>query len=72
MIKVLSVVVCDICGHIQRAKPMAGSHNEMGYYVAPEGWVKSIINEDVHICPACAKKLSISHSDKPGGGKERG
>lgn len=57
MIAKLMVAVCDICGHTEPAKYTVDCKNEDGYTI-PDGW-KNGKQENVHICPSCAKKLNM-------------
>ena len=57
MIKQLWVAQCDICGACQSAKECMGRYNE-AEHALPEGWTRSQINNDVCICPECAKKFN--------------
>lgn len=59
MIAKLMVAVCDICGHTEPAKYTVDCRNEDGYSI-PDGWKKGK-SENVHICPACAKKLDVQY-----------
>ena len=56
MIKTLTVAVCDICGHTEKAKPTTW-RNETEYGL-PDGWTSAAGNKDVHLCPTCSSILA--------------
>lgn len=58
MIKQIHVVICDICGHTEKARPVTW-RNETNYE-APADWRIAAGNSQVHLCPACAKKLEVN------------
>lgn len=62
MIKPIVVAVCDICGCTQKAKPSTW-RNETEYGL-PDGWSVASGNTNVHLCPACTKKLGVVHYGK--------
>lgn len=50
------VVICDLCGAIAIAKE-GGTQRDIEL-VAPEVWIRSKVNPNVHVCPECARKLT--------------
>lgn len=56
MIKTVTVAICDICGHVERAKETQGRYNETAYELPP-GWAEGATGS-VHMCPNCYEKLS--------------
>lgn len=58
MIKAITVAICDICGHTEKAKPSTWRNETM--YDVPDGWTRAAGNKDVHLCPTCSQVLITS------------
>ena len=58
-IKQVTIIECDICGAVDKAKP-TGRYNETEY-IAPDGW-KYGNNQAMHICPKCRAKLELNNA----------
>ena len=52
------MAVCDICGHAELANFIFW-HGEP-LYDLPDGWAVSRVNNAVHLCPTCAKRLTVN------------
>ena len=60
MIKQMHVAICDACG---KCVPAIQVGNQRDFdWCAPDDWKKGAHNPDVHFCPECAKKLSVSNT----------
>lgn len=63
MIKEVTVVICDLCGRVERATVAGYQYNEP-YYGPPAGWLHSKANNDVHLCPSCAGRMVAKEAAK--------
>lgn len=58
MIKQIYVCECDICGAVEKAKPVNAYRNDTDYQI-PNNWTHGK-NSEICICPTCSAKLSGS------------